>query len=85
MKQGIEMTCAVEDQLTLIPEERTSELGRISEKDEGCSMRIMKTTSAASLGPGKGQGNHSSDARSWGIHQAISCEGGRKKEEDRTS
>ena len=83
MKQGIEITRAVEDQSAFIPEERTSELGRIIEKDEGCSMRIMKTTPAASLDPGKGQGNHSSDARSWGLSQAIYCEGGRKRVDDR--
>ena len=35
MKQGIEITRAVEDQSAFIPEERTSELGRIIEKDEG--------------------------------------------------
>ncbi len=79
MKQGIEMTRAVEEQLALIPEERTSELGRISEKDEGCSMRIMKTTSAASLDMGKGQWNHSFDACSWRSLQVTYCEGGRKK------
>ena len=39
MKQGIEMTHAVEDQSAPIPEERTSELGGIIEKDEGRSMR----------------------------------------------
>ena len=36
----------------------------------------MKTTPAASLDTGKGQGNHSFDACSWGIHQAIYREGG---------
>jgi hypothetical protein len=35
MKQGIEMTHAVEDQSALVPKERTSELGRIIEKEEG--------------------------------------------------
>ena len=79
MKQGIEMTRAVEDQLALIPEERTSELGRIIEKDVGCS---METTPVASLNTGKGQGNRSLDACSWG-QAAIYCEGGRKRVDDR--
>jgi hypothetical protein len=48
-------------------------------------MRAMGTSSAASLDTGKGRGNHSFDACSWGISQAIYREGGRKREEDRAS
>ena len=72
MKQGIEMTHAVEDQLALIPEERTSELGRIIEKNVG---RAIETTPVAALDTGKGQGNRSLDAYSWRLSQAPYCEG----------
>jgi hypothetical protein len=78
MKQGIEMTHAVEDQSALVSKERTSELGRIIEKTEGRSMRAMKTTPTASLDTGKGQWNHSFDAFSWRSLQVTYCEGGRK-------
>ena len=37
--------------------------------------RAIETTPVASLDTGKGQGNHSLDARSWGISQATYCEG----------
>jgi len=48
--------------------------------DEGRAMRVINTTPAASLDMGKGQGNHSSDARSWGISQAIFFLRGRTEE-----